>query len=296
MNTSTANTKPLTAADFQALGDTLQLRGDEFAAYLFKLASYHLSADSTRKLRLGFQVVDLCLHAGRFAEADRMINSIAEDFPLKTSYQNSLRYLYGYNLLLWGEYGRSDLHLRILQDEPFYRNRVLFLRAKNGIVDGRPEDSHALLSRINLKAFAYSGTVVSLMRTIEEGPRYASRSGILAGALSATVPGLGQAYAGHHFDAIQSFIFNVVLGSAAYLSWKYDVLDRDSDDRRYALPIFSTTVWSVFYAANIWNGVNAAHRYNRYKEMQHYEAILERFEVIQEDKNVFLQVSLPFDL
>ncbi|MBD3334747.1 MAG: hypothetical protein GF355_04470 [Candidatus Eisenbacteria bacterium] len=272
------------------------MRGDEFGAYIFKLASYHLTADTTSKLRLGFEVVDLCLHAGRFAEADRMIHGIAADFPQKASFQRSLRYLHGYNLFLWGEYGRSDMHLRILQNEPFYRDRVLFLRAKNGIIDGRPKDSRSLLSKIDRDAFAYGDTVAGLIRSLEEGPRYTSRSGILAGVLSATVPGLGQAYAGHHFDAIQSLLFNMVLGSAAYLSWKYDVVDREADDRRYTLPIFSTTVWSVFYVANIWNGVNAANRYNRYREMQHYEAILERFDVIREDKDVFLQVKLPFDL
>ena len=130
---------------------------------------------------------------------------------------------------------------------------------------------------------------------IDTGPSFVRRHKIAAVLMSMSVPGLGQAYSGHYFDAIQSLAFNFLLGGAAYLSWKYEVLDRDSSDRNYALPVISTAAWSLFYLANIWNAANSASRYNRYRELRHYRSILDRFSIMHTDKQFFLNVTLPLD-
>lgn len=290
-----AQTESLRLDDLRNLGTKLADTGDEFGAYIFTLSYYHLTTDSNAKIRSGLEALDICLRANRFVEAERLVDVISADFADNEQLRNALTYKLGYGLALGGEPGRSSLYLSRTEDEPDYRDRALFMKAYNNIAENNPDQAKSMISQIDLAAFLHADTVTSILEMIDAGPSYVRRHKIAAVLMSMSVPGLGQAYSGHYFDAAQSLAFNILLGGAAYLSWKYEVIDRDSGDRNYALPVISTAAWSLFYLANIWNAANSAARYNRYHELRHYRSILDRFSIIRTDKEFFLNVTLPLD-
>lgn len=293
---STCGAQTLRVDDLCDLGNKMSESGDQFGAYIFTLSYYHLTPDSADKIHAGLVALGICLSEDRLVEAKRLVDLIATDFPDNEDLKNVLRYRYGHGLAFASKPDESDHYLGLVQDEPDYRDRVFFLKAYNRIVENRLDDASALLSQIDPSAFDYRDTVESIMKLLDRGPTYSKRYGIVAAGMSMCLPGLGQAYAGHYFDAIQGFAFNFLLGSAAYLSWKYEVIDRDGNERNYALPVISTTVWSLFYLANIWNAVNSANRYNRYNERQYCKSILNRFSIARTDTQYFLNFNQPIDL
>ncbi len=265
-----AQTETLRLDDLRNLGRKLADTGDEFGAYIFTLSYYHLATDSNAKIRSGLESLDICLRADRFVEAERLVDVITADFADNDQLRNALTYKLGYGLAFGGEPIRSSLYLSQTEDEPDYRDRALFMKAYNDIAENNADRAKSMLSKIDLAAFPHADTVTSILEMIDAGPLYIRRHKIAAVMMSMSVPGLGQAYSGHYFDAVQSLAFNFLLGGAAYLSWKYEVLDRESGDRNYALPVISTAAWSLFYLANIWNAANSASRYNRFHELRHY--------------------------
>ncbi len=290
-----AQTETLRLDDLRNLGRKLADTGDEFGAYIFTLSYYHLTTDSNAKIRSGLDALDICLRADRFVEAERLVDVITADFVDNERLRSALIYKLGYGLALGGEPMRSSLYLSQTEDEPDYRDRALFMKAYNNIAENNPEKAKSVLSQLDLGTFPHADTVTSILEMIDAGPSFVRRNKIAAVLMSMSVPGLGQAYSGHYLDAIQSLAFNFLLGGAAYLSWKYEVFDRESGDRNYALPVISTAAWSLFYLANIWNAANSASRYNRYHELRHYRSILDRFSIMRTDKKFFLNVTLPLD-
>jgi hypothetical protein len=290
-----AQTETLRLDDLRNLGRKLADTGDEFGAYIFTLSYYHLTTDSSAKIRSGLDALDICLRADRFVEAERFVDAMTSDFADNEPLRNALTYKLGYGLALGGEPTRSSLYLSQTEDKPDYRDRALFIKAYNNVAEDNPDQAQSVLSQVDLVAFPHADTVTSIIEMIDAGPSFVRRHKIAAVSMSMCVPGLGQAYAGHYFDAIQSLAFNLLLGGAAYLSWKYEVLDRDSGDRNYALPVISTAAWSLFYLANIWNAANSASRYNRYHELRHYRSILDRFSIMRSDREFFLNVTFPID-
>jgi TM2 domain-containing membrane protein YozV len=288
-----AQTEALRLDDLRNLGRKLADTGDEFGAYIFTLSYYHLTTDSNAKMRSGFEALDICLRADRFVEAERLVDVMTADFADNEQLRNAITYKFGYGLALGQEPGRSNQYLSQVADEPDYRDRALFIKAYNYIAENSPDQAKSMLSLVELADFPHADTVTSILEMIDAGPSFIRRNKIAAVLMSMSVPGLGQAYSGHYFDAIQSLAFNFLVGGAAYLSWKYEVFDRESGDRNYALPVISTAAWSLFYLANIWNAANSASRYNRYHELQHYRSILDRFSIMRTDKEFFLNVAFP---
>jgi hypothetical protein len=86
-----------------------------------------------------------------------------------------------------------------------------------------------------------------------------SRSPALAVVLSAVLPGAGQAYSGHWFDAAQAFFFVGAFGVASYAAFRYE----QSGDRPYILTPLTLAVTSVFYLANVLGAERTARFYNQ---------------------------------
>ena len=89
--------------------------------------------------------------------------------------------------------------------------------------------------------------------------KYSHRSPLLAGALSAAVPGLGKLYAGRKHSFMITLLTNIANGVQAYESV-------DKLGIKHPFSIFSIGLFSVFYAANIYGS------YHDMKEVK-YETI-----------------------
>ena len=115
-----------------------------------------------------------------------------------------------------------------------------------------------------------AGGVLTALRNFEERP---SRNPLLAGALSAVLPGSGQVYAAHYVDGVAAFFFNgMFLGSAIVT---YD-LERRAGSGHVASSIFGL-VGLIFYLANVNGAVQSAYRYNNFQVRQFHERVREEY-------------------
>jgi hypothetical protein len=74
------------------------------------------------------------------------------------------------------------------------------------------------------------------------------KSGILAGFLSAIVPGAGKVYSGKHYQGMSTFLPLAVMGAQAYEAYSIGGLQS-------ARFIIYSGIFTVFYIANIWGSV-----------------------------------------
>src|SRR5579862_97899 len=74
-----------------------------------------------------------------------------------------------------------------------------------------------------------------------------SKSPALAAVFSTIIPGMGQLYCGHYFDALQAFSFVSSFTLASYLAYRYD--HKFSPD--YILTGVSVSITALFHIANI---------------------------------------------
>lgn len=82
------------------------------------------------------------------------------------------------------------------------------------------------------------------------------RSPVVAGLMSAAVPGLGKVYAGKTAEGIAAFFYSLTFGATAYDFY------RNSGPRSF-LFIASASVAGAFYLGNIWGSVVAVDRHKR---------------------------------
>ena len=115
-----------------------------------------------------------------------------------------------------------------------------------------------------------AGGVLTALEDYEQRP---TRSPLLAGALSAVLPGSGQVYAAHYVDGVAALFFNgMFLGSAIVT---YD-LEQRAGSGHVASSIFGL-VGLIFYLANVNGAVQSAYRYNNYQERQFHQRIREEY-------------------
>lgn len=247
-----------------------------------------MSKDSSAKLSAGLEALNICLKNDKFLEAEKIYLKLWKDFP---KIKNELMYKYGYSLLMSGEYADGDIYLREtkLQNRKI-RNKIYFLRAYSKLNNNQPKKSRYYLNKID-ENFKYDEKLNLIKRELSKDPVYSKKYKFISVSLSMIIPGSGQAYSGFFFDAVQDFGFNAILGYAAYVSWKHE-MGYKRKNRNYIMPILSTSVWGIFYLTNLFNAANAADKANLYNENSYYNSILDKFQIILNDKNYFLNIEL----
>lgn len=120
----------------------------------------------------------------------------------------------------------------------------------------------SLSGHFDLKNYTLKSEQEELRRFAAGMKKYSNKSPVIAGGLSAVVPGLGKLYAGYRGKALSSFI--TVTGLAAVT---YEAYYRQGF--RSPQFILASTLFSVFYIGNIWGsalsvGVKQAEFFNEY--------------------------------
>jgi len=262
-----------------------------FLSYSYNLAYYHLVNDSTEKLNAGFDAFRTAISSQRFDEAKLVIGLLSSRFPDLKSY---LQYYFGYALIRNQQFGEGDRFIREAGNLPDSREQSRFLRAYTKLAYfNDPNGSLELVSQIDRSSFPFSDTLTAIKTELASEPKGAKKYQSIAVPLSIILPGSGQFYAGFHFDALQSFGFNLLTGYATYVSWRHE-LDQDRGDRNYVMPIISSFVSSLFYLSNIFSTVNAVNKANLYRLDQHYRGILQKFQFVLSQEAYFFKVQLPF--
>lgn len=104
------------------------------------------------------------------------------------------------------------------------------------------------------KTAPHDRRIASLAATLHQAELMQLKSPLLAGSLSAILPGAGQLYTGRPRDAGISFLLNGGLITAALIAFHNDE------------PIAGSLVVALeltWYSGNIYGAVNSAHKYNR---------------------------------
>jgi hypothetical protein len=286
-----AQDSTLQISDLRHLAKQFQSADQSFLSYVYNLSYYHLTADSAAKLAAGFDALKACIRAKRFDEGKQVIGLLASDFP---QLENYLKYQFGYALIRNGEYGEGDKFVREVAEIPALHDRCQLMRAYTKLVYfNHPQGSLELLSEFSGDRFEHGDSLMAIKAALSSKPRGVKKYNAIAVPMSVILPGSGQFYAGFHFDAVQSFGFNLITGYATYASWRYE-LDKPRGDRNYVLPILSSVASGIFYLSNIFSTVNAVNKANLYRENQHYRAIIEKFRFILSDDEYFMNVQLEF--
>lgn len=106
---------------------------------------------------------------------------------------------------------------------------------------------------------------------LDEWRRLPRKSPLLAGSLSALLPGAGQAYVGHWSDALLAFGLN-----AAFIWGTYEAFDRDED----VLGCFLLALDTTWYFGNVYNAANGARRVNEGRQKRFFENLEVRYGLV----------------
>jgi len=109
-------------------------------------------------------------------------------------------------------------------------------------------------SRLAAQPGPYQDPSEGIVTVLDRIPNLPYRSPLLAGVLSALLPGTGQLYAGEPRDALLSFLVNGALIAATYQAFDKEV---------YGVGGVVGVVALGFYSGSVYGAVNSAHHANR---------------------------------
>lgn len=285
----------LTVGDLARLAELFERTEQPFLGYAFRLAHYELEPDSAARLASGTAALNGAYFAGRTAEAEVALRKLAADFP---SLRRTFRWQYAVLLAQDARWQEASIALDgaalTPADDDSLRQRLPVMQALLALHASDAEVALAALEPVDTsEPFGSAGAplaVASARVALREGPPEAARSPLLAGALSAVVPGAGQLYTGHVYDAAQAFGFTATLGYGAYSAWRYE-LDAGGPTA-YVLPSIATLVAGAFYLANVRGAHASAARFNAYREARFYRQAIESLNVVVRDDGWMLGVRL----
>lgn len=271
---------PLKANDsidnYLKLGEEYYLSNQYFLSYQNYSSAFLLEEDREKALEYGNKALESCINVNRINEGRWLIEKLSsiED---KKEYYDSLSILL---LLKNNKIKHAD---NILSNYDNSKENLQILTAYSLFLKDDYIQSMEVVNSINLDIEKLDNLKISF--NVE--PDFDKKSPVLAGILSGIIPGAGQIYTGHTFDAVNSLSLTGLLGGTSGVLWYYE-MERDHNDRNYFLPTFSTVLFSFFYITNIYNSVNSANRYNSFQENNYYGNVLDKFKLIINDTGFFL--------
>lgn len=277
----------LNISTLRDLGVKFMQKGEYQLSYFYNYSYYLLSADLQKKKEAVIDAVDACLLTGHYPEAEKVIFD-AENFGAEFSDQ--LKMKYGYSLIKQKEFTRAGIYLSKVEDPGRFPNQYHFLKAYTDINLKNTPECLGNLKAIDTSFPDYTeaGNIIGVLSADK---KFRKKHLALSLPMSAILPGLGQAYSGFYFDALQSFGLNAAFGVGAYSAWKYE-LTKDKADRNYVLPGVTTLVFSIFYITNLYNTANVTQKANLYAESEYFRKISDRFDIIFDNNAYFVRFKI----
>ena len=235
-----------------AQGDYLRAAG-EYQRFLFSQPTA-LGDDVSRRITESYRLGGQPNHALQFLET-----------LLQTQPDSQLvRYELGATYLLMEQYDKSLRFLKESQDlfqGGEYRWKSQMLIGMNKLMQKRWESAFQHFDQFNLSGLpeAVGHRASIYKRHAEDGADLPSKSPLLAGFLSAALPGSGRVYVGRPNDALLTVFLLGVLGWAAY-----DGFSENGVSSRKGWTF--GTLGGIFYLGNVYGSVVAAQTHNRRTE------------------------------
>jgi hypothetical protein len=282
-------------ADLARLAAAFESAEQPFLGYAFHMAHYELAADSAARIESGTAALNAAFFTGHHAEAEHALRRLAADFP---SLARTFRYQFAVLLLQDGHPQEARLALDAAALRPADRDslgaRLPLMEALLALHESDASAALAALDRIDTDAPLGPEGAALAVATARHGLRAGvpggARSPGVAAALSAVVPGSGQLYSGHAYDAAQAFALTTSLGYGAYAAWRHE-LDRGGPTA-YVLPSLATAVAGAFYLANVRGAHASARRFSAFREARFYRAAIEHLSGASGDGAWMLGVRL----
>ncbi|GEM_PF-6832600 len=252
-------------------GERWEFYGDQFfkngeyyrAITMYYMAFFDAVSDRDR-CRLLTKSAESFIRAGYYEEALR-------EYDRGKSYcsEERLIYLRGRLFFIRGNYSMAEYLWGRLRDRrrnflvgiskmmQFDRDGLKFLRSYADEVSGEDKKK-----------------VFSLMKNFPEKLPY--RSPLLAGVLSALLPGAGQVYTSHYGEAGMSFVVNAIF---AFLTYQAIRKAEMIPHYGYAEAGFWGFIGMGFYLGNIYGAVLSAKRYNYYYRSRFRREMLNQLQI-----------------
>jgi tetratricopeptide (TPR) repeat protein len=265
-----------------ALNDTEQLA--KFADHLYKKGDYFRAVTEYERLKFLFPnaeqvtsgnaeyMIAMCyLNGKKYDIAEKKFHEIIQLFPESGAAGNAARFL----IALYLETNSPDKAIRALR-----RHKDVLLLS---------DREFALFSSYCNFALHRKDQALSPLEPSEQ-PYWENKfaqipkaSPILAGSLSAILPGAGQLYVGRKSDALIAFIINAALIGGAYAAFEND------EEVLGGVFVFFETSW---YAGTIYNAVNSAHKRKRNGTRKFLERFNLELGVLPDSKDCSIQTTL----
>jgi hypothetical protein len=225
----------------------------KYAHFLFSTHDYDLAAEEYNRLlfmvndksdSLKWMLIRSNRLAGKSEKAFSLFSTYYKDTVLKTDFLSKE--------FLSVNFGRKDFLMinKMIPRLTLDTSEIVFYTISNEILMHKYNSANLLLSKHPTEPLIepYKDVLVTAHNLNFKSP-------VLAGALSAVIPGLGQTYSGNLKDGIFAFILT---GSATYQAYrgfqKYGV------ESLYGW-IFSA-IATAFYSSNIYGAIKAANKKN----------------------------------
>ena len=277
----------VSSGTLRRLGVKFLEKGEYQLSYFYNYSSYLLETDSVKKINAGVDAVDASLLTGHWKEAENLIFDLDNS---RYKIADLLKMKYSYSLLMQKDYTRAGIYLSKIADPGIFKNQYHFMKAYAEINTRQKPECIKDLDLID-NSFIANEELTGIKNELAGPATFSKKHVGIALPLSVIVPGLGQAYSGFYFDALQSFGLNAAFGIGAYSAWKYE-LSKDKPNRNYVLPSLTTLIFSAFYITNLFNSVNVTQKANLFSENQYYRKIADHFDVILDRNQYFIRFKI----
>ena len=217
-----------------------------------------LFPDSARTDYASFAIGLAHFRGEEFGTAARNFSALRQKYPA-SGYAAEAGYLEGVSHWRQKNYSRAQATLEALADEhpaTAYAPRALLVICLAALDEDKAEQGRRSLERVldrypdypDRESVRQAAALVDRYRDLPE------KSPVLAGILSAVLPGSGYLYAEHYGDGITAFLLNglFIAGTAAAIH-----------QENYAVAGIVGGVGVPFYLGNIYGSANAARKWNR---------------------------------
>jgi outer membrane protein assembly factor BamD (BamD/ComL family)/TM2 domain-containing membrane protein YozV len=193
-----------------------------------------------------------------YASATRTLGSLQEKYPVSGNAIQA-RLLEGFCYWKLKQYEKARALFDVLADTHSESEYAPLALAASSLV--ALDEDIVGASRQNLERFvarypehAALSNVKEAMALIDEYRELPQKSPLLAGVMSAIIPGSGYMYAGHYGDAVTAFLINglFIAGTITGIS-----------QENYAVAGIVGGIGLPFYFGNIYGSANAAKKWNR---------------------------------
>jgi tetratricopeptide (TPR) repeat protein len=140
----------------------------------------------------------------------------------------------------------------------------------SALIDIETENTDSALSKyryltkpeFDLQLREKSSQLATIVQNSNTGQR---KSPFTAAAMSTIIPGSGQIYCKHYYDAMQAFLFVSSFAFASSLAYRYD----HSQNTGYATTYIALSITAMFHFGNI-IGASRTAKYNNYRAKEAY--------------------------